>query len=154
MLNFKLALKEILEAEMVSGGELYGICDGILASSVAPLPKNYNKFITLGEYRLSDVRVGELRRKFRELEIDIDCGAVVRAGKIDAESDAEEAAYKLAVKVRTILIQNKTLVSTSYPGGLAKMSEPIDEVLQYVIYDTSSVALNTISYVAKIVEEN
>lgn len=152
MLNFKLALKEIFVVEMASGGELEDMCDGVLASSVAPLPKGYNKFITLGEYRLSDVRVGQLQKKFRELEIDIDCGAVVRAGKLDAEEDAEEAAYLIAIKVRTILLANKTLVSTTYPNGLAKISEPIDEVLQYVIYDGVPVALNTITYYAKIVE--
>ena len=137
---------------MVTGGELYGICDGVIASSVAPLPKNFDSFITLGDYRISDVRVGELKRKFREVEIAIDCGAVVKAGKKEAEANAEEAAYNLAIKVRTILMANKTLVCDSFPDGLAKISEPVDEGLQYVIYDTSSVALNTITYLAKIVE--
>lgn len=152
MLNFKLALKEIFEKEMETDGELYNLCDGIMASSVMPLPDDYNKFIMLGQYGISDVLVGELRQKFRLVELDIDCGAVVRAGKKDAETDAEEAAYKIAIKVRTILIQNKTLVSESYPGGLAKVSEPLDEGLQYVSYDGSVVALNTITYLAKIVE--
>jgi hypothetical protein len=152
VLNFKLALQEIFETEMETGGDLYNLCDGVLASSVAPLPKSYNKFITLGEYSLSDVMVGELRHKYRVLELDIDCGAVVRAGKKNAEANAEEAAYLLAIAVRTILIDNKTLVSTTYPSGLAKISEPLDETLQYVIYDGSNVALNTITYLAKIVE--
>lgn len=153
MLNFKLALKEIFETEMETGNKLYRLCDGVLSSSVAPLPKKYNKFIVLGEYRISDVMVGELRQKFRVLEIDLDCGAVVKAGHLNAEEDAEEAAYNIAVKVRTILMLNKKLISETYPTGVALLSEPLDEVLQFVIYDGANVALNTITYMVKLVEE-
>lgn len=152
MLSFKQALKEIFEAQMTSGGALYGVCDGIVGSSVAPLPKDYNKFITLGDYRISDVRVGNLKRKFREVEVDISCGAVVRANKIDAEVDAEEAAYQIALKVRTILKENKTLVSATYSSGAAIFSEPYYEDLAYVMYDQVPVALNTVTYYIKVVE--
>lgn len=152
MLSFKLVLKEIFEAAMLSGGELDGICDGVLGSSVAPLPKDFNKFITLGDYRISDARVGELRKKFREVEIDIDCGAVVRAGREEAENDAEEAAYQIALKVRTVLKENKTLVSATYSSGLAVYSEPLYEDLNYVMYDQVPVALNSVTYYIKAVE--
>lgn len=152
MLSFKLALKEIFEAEMASGGELDVICDGVLGRSVSPLPKKYNKFIALGDYRISDARIGEARMKFREVEIDINCGAVVRAGVVDAEDNAEEAAYQIALKVRTVLKENKTLVSATYPDGLAIVSEPLFEDLVYFIYDGVPVALNTITYYIKAVE--
>jgi len=152
MLSFKLALKEIFEAQMASSGKLEGLCDGVLGNSVAPLPKDFNKFITLGDYRISDARVGELKRKFREVEADIDCGAVVRAGKNDAEDDAEEASYAIALKVRSILKENKKLVSTTFSSGLAIVSEPLFEELTYVTYDSVIVALNTITYYIKMVE--
>lgn len=149
MLDFKLALKEIFVAAMVSGQALDGLCDGVLGSSVEPLPKNYNKFITISNYRIGAVRVGGMKRKYRELEVDIDCGAVIRAGKKDAETDAEESAYVLASAVGTLLMNNKTLVSTSYPDGVAVISEPIDEVLEHLIYDQVPVAVNTITYFIK-----
>lgn len=152
MLNFKLALKEIFEAAMDSGKSLDGICDGIVGSSVAPLPDGFNNFITLGDYRISDVRVGELKKKFREVEIDILCGSVVRQGKKDAEDDAEDAAYLLSMKVRTLLKENKKLVSASYSSGLAITSEPMYEDLEYLIYDGSAVAVNSITYYMKVVE--
>lgn len=152
MLNFKLALKEIFTYEMETGNQLYNLCDGVLSSSVASLPKSYDKFISLGEYSLSDVMVGELRRKYRVLEIDINCGARVKAGKKDAEEKAEEAAYLIAIAVRTILLNNKTLVSETYSNGIAKISEPLDEAMSYWIYDGANVVLNTITYLAKIVE--
>lgn len=154
MLNFKEALKEIFEAEMVSGGSLKTLCDAVLTSSVAPLPKNVNKFILLGDYAVTDVRVGELKKKFREVELELDCGAVIRQGRVDTEQDAEEAAYLIAKTVRTILRDNKKLVSTTYPDGLAIVSEPLDESLSFIIFDQVPVAMNTVSYYAKIVESD
>ena len=152
MLSFKKAFQEIFEAATLSGQPLEGICDGVLTSSVAPLPKNYNKFITLGEYRVGDVLVGELQRAFRAIEIDILCGAVVRAGRADSEEDAEEASYDIAKAVRYVLKKNKTLVSTTYPNGAAIVSEPIDETLDYLIYNEVPIAVNTITYFLKMEE--
>jgi hypothetical protein len=154
MLNFKEALKEIFEVEMASTKKLYGICDGVLTSSVAPLPNNYNKFITLGNFVAGDVRVGDLRRKFREVELDIECCGVVRKSGSSPEEDAEGYAYALAKKVRTILKGNKKLVSASYSSGLAITSEPLDEALHYVIYDEVPVAMCSITYYIKLVEED
>lgn len=152
MLSYKKALKEIFDAEMLSGGYLYGICDGVVTSSVAPLPHNFNKFVLLGDYNVADVRVGQLQKKFREFEFEIDCGSVIRQGRVETEEDAEEAAYLIAKAVRTILLSNKKFVSTSYPDGLAITSEPLDETLSFVMFDEVAVAMNTIIYYAKIIE--
>lgn len=154
MLSFKLALKEIFEAEMLSGGKLYGLCDGVLGTAVEALPTNYNKYIILGHYRVGEVRIGELQKKFRAVELDIECGAVVRKGVNNAEVNAEEAAYLIAKKVRTILKGNKTLVSTTYTNGVAIASEAVDEMLDYVMHDGVPVAFNVISYYMKIIEED
>lgn len=154
MLSFKEALAEIFVAAMASGQLLEDLCDGVLSTSVAPLPHTYNKFITLGEYRVGDVLVGNLQKKFRLVELEIQCCAVARAGKSLSEEDAEEASYLLASAVRTVLKGNKTLVSTSYPDGVAIVSEPMDETLYYLIYDEMPVAVNDITYAIKMVESD
>lgn len=152
MLNFKEAIKEILEVEMSSGGSLENFCDGIVYTSVEPLPHGYNKFVTLGNYRVGEVRVGKLQRKFREVELDIECCGVVRKQGATPEVYAEECAYELAKKVRTILKANKLLVSATYPNGVAITSEPIDETALYLIYGDVPVAVNSIVYYFKLVE--
>jgi len=151
MLDFKEAIKEILEVEIASG-KLVGFCDGVVLTSVEPLPTGYDAFVTLGSYRAGDVRVGKLQRKFREIEFDIECCGVVRKQGATPEADAEEAAYNLAKKVRTILKGKKTLVSATYPSGVAITSEPIDETALYLVYDGVPVAVNSILYYIKLVE--
>jgi len=156
MINFKEALKEIFTVEMSSGKELENICDGILVSIVQPLDSSYNNFITLGGFSASDVRVGHMQKKFREVELEIECNAVFRkrAGLTIPEATAEDNSQKIARKVRTILKANQKLISTSYPTGVAITSEVINEVLDWVQYGTVQCATSIVTLYMKILEVN
>jgi len=155
MISFKEALKEIFTAEMSSGGELEGLCDGILISIVEPLPDTYKTFITLGGFSASDVRIGHMQKKFREVELEIECNAVFQKRGVDSpEATAEDDSQKIAQKVRTILKANQKLISTSYPTGIAIISEVINEVLDWVQYGTVQCATSIVTLYMKILEAN
>lgn len=155
MITFKEALKEIFTVEMGSGGELEGLCDGILLSIVQPLPGTYTNFITLGGFSATDVRIGHMTKKFREVELEIECNAVLKKrGVSDTEAVAEDSSQKIAKKVRTILKANQKLISTSYSTGVAITSEVINEVLDWVQYGTVQCASSIIVLYMKILEEN
>lgn len=154
MINFKEALKEIFVDEMGSGKELENICDGILLSIMQPVGDSFNNFITLGGFSASDVRVGHLKKKFREVELEIECNAVFRkrSGESNPEAVTESNSQAIAKKVRTILKANQTLVSTSYSGGVAIHSEVINEVLDWVQYGNVQCASSIVTLYMKILE--
>lgn len=156
MIDFKEALKEIFTVEMGSGGELENLCDGIQLSILEPLSDTYNKFITLGGFSASDVRVGHMQKKFREVELEIECNAVLRkrSGVANPEATAEDNSQKIAKKVRTIIKANQKLISTSYPTGVAIISEVINEVLDWVQYGNVQCASSIIVLYVKILEES
>lgn len=155
MIDFKEALKEIFTVEMGSGKELEGLCDGILTSIVEPLDDTYSNFITLGGFSASDVRVGHMQKKFREVELEIECNAVFKKrGVSNPEATAEDNSQKIAKKVRTIIKANQKLVSVTYSSGVAITSEVINEVLDWVQYGNVQCASSIIVLYMKILEES
>jgi len=138
VLRHKKALKEILEANMVSGMPLYQKCDKVLLSSIRPLPRTEEiyTFIVLGDFIIDDAEVGELKDKYVEISQEIICGAVVQDAAT-GEADAEFDSYTLARLVRTIIKDNLTLSCSSYPDGICKRTALSNTPLEFVeFYDT------------------
>lgn len=153
-IKLKNALKEIFEAKMVVGEPLHDYCDDILMSSYQSIPKDVLKFIVLGNYRASDVLVGDLRDKFRIYSIEIGCASVVDYKNSTPEETAENQSEVISKLVRTILKNNRTLISSTYPDGVAKGSNLIGDYLEFVNYDEAVCSINHIQLEAKIIEDD
>lgn len=154
ILKHKHALKEIFEAKMVSGQSLYEKCDAVLSSAVTGLPGEVSNFITLGDFIIDDVPVGDLRDKFMQVVQEIICGSAVDDREDDTELEVEYRAYELARLVRTILKNNRTLTSATYTTGVAKETHILDSPLEHVIYGSSRCAIMRITLMIKMTEDD
>jgi calcineurin-like phosphoesterase family protein len=151
-IKHKAVLKEIFEAAMESGGSLDTYCDKVMLTSISKLPGSTDNFIILGDFTASDVRVGFLKEKYRIVIQEILCGSVVKE-VIDGESEAEERGFELSKRVRTLLINNKTLVSVSYPTGAAKESVLLDSRQEFFLYEESLCSCYIMPLEMKVMEE-
>lgn len=153
MLKHKQALYEIFDAEMQSGQVLEDVCEKILLSAGQALPGDVNEFITLGGFAITDIPTGALKDKYVTLMQTIVCGSTVRDEE-EAESKAEDRVYLLSRLVRTILKNNQTLVSTTYPDGAAKRSFLSDAFLDTVVYSDSPAVIISITLGVRVQEED
>lgn len=151
ILKHKQALYEIFTAAMEGGLPLFGLCDGILRSALSNVP-NWNKFITLGEFSASDVRVGFMQKKFRVVSQDILAIGVIRDIP-DGEDIAEYDSFELSRGIRTVLSDNRTLISTSYPNGIAIESELSDSRQVFVVIQDLITVVQWITFRIKLVED-
>lgn len=155
MIKHKEALYEIFEDVRTDpDGVLSGKCDAILKSAGTHLPGDVNDFIALGDFSLEDIMTGDLKDKYVIFYQDIICASVVRIKDEEGEVDAEEKSYEIARLVRTLLKDNRTLVSTSYPEGAAKASSLIETRSEAVIYAESQAHLAVITLKIKVQEED
>jgi hypothetical protein len=152
VLKHKQALYEIFTAAMEVGQPLDGYCEGVLKSSVKKVPA-WNKFIVLAEFSCSDVAVGFMNKKFRVVSQLIMAVAPVRDIS-EGEEIAETTSFELSRKVRTILAGNKTLVSTSYPSGIAIESEHSDSEMYFVVIQDMICMVQASTLRMKVVEED
>ena len=154
MIKHKKALYEIFEAERIPvSGTLYGVCEITLKSAGIDLPKDVYDFIALGDWFLEDILTGNLTDKYVIINQDIICGSVPR-NAATAEEDAEDASYKIARLVRTLLKANKKLVSTTYPTGAAKVSSVLRSTSEAIIYSDSRAHIVVISLEIRMQEED
>lgn len=154
MIKHKKALYEIFEvARIPPSGVLYDACQIVLTSAGVDLPKDIYNFIALGDWFLEDILTGNLTDKYVIINQDIICGAVPKNTKT-AEEDAEDASYKIARLVRTLLKANKILVSTSYPTGVAKTSSLLRSTSEAIIYSDSRAHIVVISLEIRMQEED
>jgi len=151
ILKHKQALFEIFTSAMEGGQPLYGLCDGILRSALAKVPA-WNTFITLGEFSASDVKVGRMQKKFRVVSQDILAVGVIRDIP-DGEDVAEFDSFELARGIRTVLSANRTLISTSYPSGIAIESELSDSKQVFVVIQDMITVVQWLGFRMKVVED-
>lgn len=117
VLKHKQALYEIFTAAMEAGQPLFGYCDGILRSPLSRVPA-WDTYIMLAEFSASEVAVGMMNKKFRVIKQDIGAVAPIPDAP-ESEELAETSSFELARLMRTVLANNRTLVSESYPDGIA-----------------------------------
>jgi len=132
LVKHKTALKEIFEAEMQAGGLLESKCDGVLLTAFDNLPDTYSKFITLADFIIDDVIVGRKTSKFVAILQTIVCASVISDNNVG--SNAEFQCMDLGLAVRTILKNNPTLTSVSYPSGVAKETFVLSSPVEPLIY--------------------
>lgn len=155
MIKHKQALYEMFDAKRQPGEPLDGKCQSILKTSSEPLPNvsHPHQFITLGGYTVEDIPVGSVVDKYTSVLQDIVCGVAVDGHSDTGEVDSEDGAYELARLVRTILKNNKKLISTSYPVGVARTSRLRDVVSDVVIYSECPCNIMTITIRIQMLED-
>jgi hypothetical protein len=152
ILKHKQALYEIFMAAMEAGQPLDGYCEGVLKS---PLKRvlSWNKFITLAEFSASDITTGFMNKKFRVINQVILAVSPVR-DVVEGEELAETSSYELSRKLRTVLANNKTLVSASYPLGIAIESEHSDSELYFAVIQDLICCIQSSTLRMKVIEED
>jgi len=155
MIKHKEALYEIFDAERQPGQSLENKCKSILKTSSTALPNEAlpHRFITLGGYTVEDVPSGNVVDKYTSVLQDIVCGAAVDQHSATGEVDSEDDAYELARLVRTILKNNRKLISTTYPTGAAKTLHFRDAVSDVVVYSESPCNIVTITIRIQMLED-
>jgi len=151
ILKHKQALLEIFTAAMEGGQPLFGLCNGVLKSALSKIPAGDN-FIVLGEFSASDVRVGFMQKKFRVVSQDILAISIIRDNP-EGEETAETAGFELARGIRTVLSANKTLISASYPSGIAIESEHSDSKQIFVVIQDLLTCVQWMSLRMKVIED-
>ena len=152
LVKHKQALKEIFDAEMLHDGELDNLVDVVLPSSVSKLPSTAEVFILLGNWTASDIRVGFMKAKYRLINQELLIGAVSRDNP-EGESVTELNCFEASKKVRTILVNNRILASTSYPSGIAIESTLTTSRIDYAIYEDILCCFDTIFLEMKVKED-
>jgi len=153
IITHKEALREIFEAELLSEGLLDGICDGILVSAGSDIPDDFFNFITLGNFFALDILKGNLKDKYMNISQDILCVSL-RKDEINNEAESEYRAWVLSKAVRTILINNKKLISDSYPSGVAQTTVLGGSPLESVVYWNHIAHTVTLTLDIKLKEED
>ena len=144
MIKHKEALHEIFTAKMASGQSLYQKVDEILKASIVKLPTNVFEFICLGDFVTVPTTTGRLKDKYLVVTQDIICGSTVKERKKEGEVEAEEKAWEMAKLVRTILRDNQTLTSTTYPTGVARKTYINEAPQEFVLYYDTQCCVHTI----------
>ncbi len=151
-MKHKDALYEIFEEAKKPGGILDHYCDAVLKTSISKIPGAAENIVLLGDFISVDARVGFLKEKYRTLSQEVMCVSVV---KDDDYETAEQASFDLGKRVRTVLRDNRTLISTSYPTGAAIEPCAISESSHnFFLYEEMLTAATTMTLVIKVKEED
>lgn len=153
MMKHKQALYEILTAAMAEGQPLHGYCEKVFKTA-SEHPSGESRFISLGNFIVSDVVVGRVKDKYTGISQDILCVAALDTHHLkEAESDAEAKAFELARKVRTLLRSNQTLASASYPNGIARSTWLRGTPVEPIMYGESHVFLASVTILITMEED-
>ena len=154
MIKHKKALYEIFSAAMEAGGSLENKCDVVIKTASILIPGAKERFIAIGSFSIGDVVVGRIKDKYTVIYQDIMCGATVKArSSTTAEEDAEDKAFELARLVRTLLKNNLTLVSTSFPEGIARTTRLRGIPVEPMVYGDSPCFIGRVSVIITLKED-